>query len=53
MRLLKENDFKTYEVADMVGYSNAQYFSVSFKKYTGVSPLQYRNEVSTVIIPAR
>jgi two-component system response regulator YesN len=41
--LLKENDFKTYEVADMVGYSNAQYFSVSFKKYTGFSPLQFRS----------
>ncbi|GHT68209.1 hypothetical protein FACS1894110_15220 [Spirochaetia bacterium] len=44
IKLLKENDFKTYEVADMVGYSNAQYFSASFKKYTGSPPLQYRNE---------
>ncbi|MDR0720788.1 MAG: AraC family transcriptional regulator [Treponema sp.] len=53
IQLLKENDFKTYEVADMVGYNNAQYFSVSFKKYTGVSPLQYRNESDEIKIPAR
>jgi two-component system response regulator YesN len=39
-----ENDFKTYEIADLAGYSNAQYFSVSFKKYTGLTPLQFRNE---------
>ncbi|MCL2319491.1 MAG: response regulator [Treponema sp.] len=46
--LLKENDFKTYEVAEMAGFSNAQYFSVSFKKYTGVSPLQFRNTMEAI-----
>jgi two-component system response regulator YesN len=43
--LFKETDFKTYEIAEMVGYSNAQYFSVSFKKYTGYSPLHFRDEI--------
>ena len=34
---------KIYEVAEQVGYgSNSQYFSQVFKKYTGVSPLEYR-----------
>jgi two-component system response regulator YesN len=48
MALLKENDFRTYEVAEMVGYSNAQYFSVSFKKYTGISPLQFKNKAPDI-----
>jgi len=43
MVLLRENNFRTYEVAEMVGYSNAQYFSVSFKKYTGTSPHQFKD----------
>jgi two-component system response regulator YesN len=43
--LFKETDFKTYEIAEMVGYSNAQYFSVSFKKHTGYSPLHFRDEI--------
>lgn len=34
---------KIYEVAEKVGYgANSQYFSQVFKKYTGVSPLEYK-----------
>lgn len=34
---------KIYEVAEKVGYgSNSQYFSQVFKKYTGASPLEYK-----------
>lgn len=34
---------RIYEVAERVGYgSNSQYFSQVFKKYTGVSPLEYK-----------
>lgn len=34
---------KIYEVAEKVGYgSNSQYFSQVFKKYTGVSPVAYK-----------
>ena len=37
---------KIYEVAEKVGYgSNSQYFSQVFKKYTGVSPLEYKEFV--------
>lgn len=42
MELLRKKDTKVYEVAEMVGYSNPQYFSVCFKKYTGVSPLDFK-----------
>lgn len=34
---------RIYEVAERVGYgSNSQYFSQVFKKYTGISPLEYK-----------
>ena len=37
---------RIYEIAETVGYgSNSQYFSQVFKKYTGVSPLEYRERV--------
>ncbi|MGE8080013.1 response regulator transcription factor [Peribacillus loiseleuriae] len=42
MELFSENKIKTYEVADMVGYNNPQYFSICFKKYTGYTPAEYR-----------
>lgn len=36
--LLKDGRYKTYEVAEMVGITDAQYFSKLFKKYTGFTP---------------
>lgn len=44
MELLRRNNMKTYEVAEKVGYSNPEYFSVCFKKYAGMSPLEFRNK---------
>jgi two-component system response regulator YesN len=44
MQLLRLGGMKAYEVADRVGYSNPEYFSVCFKKYTGISPVEYRNK---------
>lgn len=43
-KLLREGNIdKIYEAAERVGYgSNSQYFSQVFKKYTGVSPLEYK-----------
>ncbi|QGQ95039.1 response regulator [Paenibacillus psychroresistens] len=43
--LLKDARFKTYEVGDKVGYSDATYFSRVFKKIVGISPTEYRNIV--------
>lgn len=43
MELLRNTNLKAYEIAQMVGYSNPQYFSLCFKKYTGYSPLQFKN----------
>lgn len=45
MELLRENNMKTYEVAEKVGYSSPEYFSVCFKKYTGVPPIEFKNKI--------
>lgn len=42
--LLEQTDKKTYEIAEQVGYSDAHYFSISFKKITGKSPTEYAKE---------
>ncbi|MGN0695747.1 MAG: response regulator [Oscillospiraceae bacterium] len=41
-RLLSMDEYKVYEVAEMVGYSNINYFHNKFKKSVGVSPLTYK-----------
>ena len=42
-RLLKNDlSMKTYEIADLVGYDDPQYFSRLFHKKTGMTPTQYR-----------
>ncbi|NHN29120.1 response regulator [Paenibacillus agricola] len=42
MELLRMSDLKSYEVAEKVGYRNPQYFSVCFKKFTGISPSEFK-----------
>lgn len=42
-QLLRSTDKKTYEIAYETGFSDPHYFSISFKKYTGMSPSDYRN----------
>lgn len=41
--LLKNTDLKGYEVGEQVGIADAHYFSILFKKFTGMSMNQYRN----------
>ena len=43
--LLKDVRIKTYEVGQLVGYSDATYFSKVFKKMVGITPSEYRNIV--------
>lgn len=40
--LLKETSKKIYEIAEAVGYSSADYFTMKFKKYEFMSPKRYR-----------
>jgi two-component system response regulator YesN len=40
--LLKNKDYKIYEVAQMVGYEDSKQFAKIFRSITGVSPVEYR-----------
>ena len=40
--LIKNNDYKIYEVGELVGYTNSFYFTRIFKKKTGHTPTEYK-----------
>lgn len=40
--LLIQGDMKVYEIGKVVGYKHMDYFYSKFKKYVGVSPLEYK-----------
>lgn len=44
MELLRVENLKNYEVSEQVGYSNPQYFSICFKKYTSYTPAEYKKK---------
>jgi two-component system response regulator YesN len=44
-KLLVEIKYKTYEVAYKVGYKDEKYFSQMFKKYTSLTPREFRNSL--------
>lgn len=41
--LLADETLKLYDVSLAVGYPNASYFTRQFRKYTGMTPTEYRN----------
>lgn len=43
--LLREGNLPTLSIALSVGFNNQNYFNMTFKKLTGVTPLQYRKNV--------
>lgn len=42
--LLETTTIKNYEIAEMLGFRDPEYFSKVFKKHTGVPPSSYRKE---------
>ncbi len=44
--LLRNINLKIYEVAEMTGFSNAKYFSSTFKSMVGLSPREYKDALS-------
>lgn len=43
---LGASGLKTYEIAEKVGYHDTNYFSLAFKKNTGLSPKEYREKLN-------
>ena len=42
--LLENTMMKNYEIAERVGFADAHYFGISFKKMTGCTPTEYARE---------
>ncbi|QGQ94101.1 response regulator [Paenibacillus psychroresistens] len=42
-RLLSDPQYKIYEVSERIGYRNTKHFSIIFKRYTGLTPYDYRS----------
>jgi len=48
--LLLVGEMKVYEIAKLVGYKHIDYFHSKFKRYVGVSPLEYKKKADLVEI---
>lgn len=44
-KMLSSPQFKIYEIAEKVGYSDVPYFTKLFKKHTGQTPMEFKNSV--------
>jgi two-component system, response regulator YesN len=44
-QLVAKSSLKSYEIAERLGYSDVEYFGKLFKKYTGVSPIEFKNMI--------
>ena len=42
--LLRDPSYKIYQVAEQVGYRDYRYFCSTFKKYVGITPMQFRQK---------
>ena len=52
-QLLRESDRNVSQIAEILGYDNSFYFCSQFKKFTGMSPLEYRRSVNAIGNKAR
>lgn len=49
--LLRETDLSLSQIAQMLGFSSASYFSQTFRRTDGVSPMEYRKNAHKQIQP--
>lgn len=47
MTMLRDNELSITEIAEKTGFSSSRYFSTAFKKFTGKTPSQYKEEISS------
>ncbi len=45
-KLMQNSSLKLYEIAEAVGYTDPDYFTKVFKKYTGVTPTEYKERLN-------
>lgn len=45
--LIKSTNLSFTEISEKSGFTSSKYFSTLFKQYTGMTPTQFRNKVST------
>ena len=45
--LLSQTNLRNYEIAEQIGYTDHKYFAQVFKKFTGITPSEYRNQHHT------
>lgn len=45
IELLKDPQYKTYQVSEILGYKTPRYFSRLFRNHTGMNPSEYRGKV--------
>lgn len=43
--LLIQTGYTVFEISNLVGYPNANYFNIIFKRFTGMSPGKYRKKM--------
>ncbi|MBQ7035602.1 MAG: helix-turn-helix transcriptional regulator, partial [Clostridia bacterium] len=46
---IREQEINFTEIADRLGYNSVQYFSLCFKKTTGMTPSQYARSIETMV----
>ncbi len=46
---IREKEINFTEIADRLGYNSVQYFSLCFKKTTGMTPSQYARSIETMV----
>lgn len=45
IELLQNENYKIYEISQMVGYKTTKYFTKLFKLHIGITPKEYRNQI--------
>ncbi|MBO5369390.1 MAG: AraC family transcriptional regulator [Clostridia bacterium] len=48
-KLIKSNQYSISEISNILNYSSPYYFSIAFKKNTGISPNEYKKNIISVI----